>query len=123
LTHAHSADLRHPVEENFCAALRDIVRDTLLRNRHVVCVTDLYAEGFAPVLGREERLAYETAGANVTGVGPYVDRLRWAEGLILAFPTWWCGMPAILKGYFDRTGWIAPHPEAGRTLSAKSNAR
>ncbi len=25
-----------------------------------------------------------------------------AEALVLCFPTWWYGMPAILKGYFDR---------------------
>jgi putative NADPH-quinone reductase len=95
----------HPVEGSFCSALRDRVQKTLLQNGHVVCVTDLYAEGFAPVLGREERLHYEAAGANVTSVGSYVERLRWAEGLILVFPTWWYGMPAILKGYFDRV-WL-----------------
>ena len=95
----------HPVEGSFCSALRDIVRNTLLQSGHVVCLTDLYAEGFTPALSREERLNYEMTGANVTGVRPYVERLRWAEGLILVFPTWWYGMPAILKGYFDRV-WV-----------------
>src|SRR5512132_276731 len=95
----------HPVEGSFCSALRDIVWNTLLQSGHVVCLTDLYAEGFAPALGREERLNYETTSANLTGVRAYVERLRWAEGLILVFPTWWYGMPAILKGYFDRV-WV-----------------
>jgi putative NADPH-quinone reductase len=95
----------HPVEESFCSALRDRVQKTLLQNSHAVCLTDLYAEGFAPVLEREERLNYETAGANVGSVRPYVERLQWAEGLVLVFPTWWYGMPAILKGYFDRV-WV-----------------
>lgn len=95
----------HPVEGSFCSALRDIVRNTLLQRGHVVCLTDLYAEGFAPVLGREERLNYEKAGANIAGIGAYVERLQWAEGLILVFPTWWYGMPAILKGYFGRV-WV-----------------
>ena len=68
-------------------------------------LTDLYAEGFPSALGREERLNYEMTGTNLTGVRAYVDRLRWAEGLILVFPTWWYGMPAMLKGYLDRV-WL-----------------
>ena len=34
-----------------------------------------------------------------------IDRLLKAEGLIFVFPTWWYGMPAILKGYLDRV-WL-----------------
>ena len=30
------------------------------------------------------------------------ERLRTADALVLVFPTWWFGMPAILKGWFDR---------------------
>jgi putative NADPH-quinone reductase len=32
----------------------------------------------------------------------YVEALQWAEACVFCFPTWWLGMPAILKGYFDR---------------------
>ena len=68
-------------------------------------LTDLYAEGFRLRSASEERLNYEDAGANVTVSATHVERLQWAEGLILVFPTWWYGMPAILKGYFDRV-WV-----------------
>ena len=95
----------HPVEGSFCSALRDVARSTLQRSGHEVHVTDLYAEGFAPALSCEERLNYETPGANIVGARAYIERLRWAEGIVLVFPTWWYGMPAILKGYFDRV-WI-----------------
>jgi NAD(P)H dehydrogenase (quinone) len=30
------------------------------------------------------------------------DKLRWADTLIVQFPLWWFGPPAILKGWFDR---------------------
>ena len=95
----------HPVEGSFCSALRDVARSTLQRSGHEVHVTDLYAEGFPPALSCEERLNYETPGANIVGARAYIERLRWAEGIVLVFPTWWYGMPAILKGYFDRV-WI-----------------
>jgi len=31
-----------------------------------------------------------------------VERLLAAEAIVLVFPTWWFGFPAILKGWFDR---------------------
>ncbi|MBB5934274.1 NAD(P)H-dependent oxidoreductase [Streptomyces zagrosensis] len=30
------------------------------------------------------------------------EKLSWADAVILQFPLWWYGMPAILKGWFDR---------------------
>ena len=32
----------------------------------------------------------------------YVNRLLWAEAVVFCFPTWCFGMPAMLKGFFDR---------------------
>ena len=95
----------HPVEGSFCSALRDAARSTLQRCGHDVHVTDLYAENFQPALSREERFTYEAPDAGIDGVRAHVERLRWAEAIVLVFPTWWYGMPAILKGYFDRV-WV-----------------
>ncbi|MCC6583628.1 MAG: NAD(P)H-dependent oxidoreductase [Chitinophagales bacterium] len=30
------------------------------------------------------------------------DKIKWAEHLVFVFPIWWGGMPAMLKGFFDR---------------------
>lgn len=95
----------HPVEGSFCSALRDTARATLQQRGHDVRVTDLYAEGFQPALSRLERLAYEEPDAVTAGIRGHVEQLSRAEALVLVFPTWWYGMPAILKGYFDRV-WI-----------------
>ncbi|MDP3896323.1 MAG: NAD(P)H-dependent oxidoreductase, partial [Mesorhizobium sp.] len=35
-------------------------------------------------------------------VASYVERVRAAEALVLSFPVWNFGYPAILKGFFDR---------------------
>lgn len=31
------------------------------------------------------------------------DMIRWADHLVFVYPTWWGAMPAVLKGFFDRT--------------------
>ena len=30
------------------------------------------------------------------------EKIKWAEHLVFVFPIWWGGMPAMLKGFFDR---------------------
>jgi NAD(P)H dehydrogenase (quinone) len=50
------------------------------------------------------------------------EKLEWADAIVLQFPLWWYGMPAILKGWFDRVfvkgfayGIMGPE-SPGRTL-------
>jgi putative NADPH-quinone reductase len=53
-------------------------------------------------MSREERLGYLDTAANIDTVREYVERLKRAEALVLSFPVWNYGFPAILKGFFDR---------------------
>ena len=92
----------HPLADSFAAALHRAVVAALRRGGHEVDDCDLYAEGFVPVLSAAERRDYNTPTPDLAGVATHVARLRAAEALVLCFPTWWYGMPAILKGYFDR---------------------
>jgi len=80
-------------------------------------LADLYAMEFDPVSDRrnfigsadpvrydqqfEERHASATAGFS-TGLQREIDRLTACDVLILQFPIWWLGMPAIMKGWIDR---------------------
>jgi putative NADPH-quinone reductase len=92
----------HPCEESFSAALKDTVVATLQGRGWDVDLCDLYAEGFDPVLTAAERRGYHTVPDNCAPVQGYVDRLRAAEALVLVFPVWNFGFPAILKGFLDR---------------------
>lgn len=92
----------HPVETSYHAALHREVVARLQSAGHTVDDCDLYAENFNPVMSREERLGYHDVPANQQPVAEYVERLRRAEALVLCFPTWCFGMPAMLKGFCDR---------------------
>ena len=92
----------HPNPESFSAALHRTVVETLRAGGHEVDDCDLYAEGFDPVLSYEERIGYLDVPANRRPVEGYIQRLERAEGLILVYPIWNFGFPAILKGFLDR---------------------
>ena len=95
----------HPLSDSYAATLRDTVVAALKAGNHAVDLCDLYGEGFGPVLSAQERRDYENTSENARAVSHHVDRLREAEGVIVVFPSWWYGMPAILKGHFDRV-WL-----------------
>src|SRR5262245_7375112 len=105
----------NPSSNSFAAAVHRHIVESLATRGHQVDDLDLYADHFQPVLTLAEREAYYGVGANLAGVEKYVERLQAAEALVLCYPTWWYGMPAILKGWFDRI-WlpgVAFHNTAG----------
>ncbi len=92
----------HPCPESFSAALHGRVVEVLERRGWEVDDCDLNAEGFSPVLTEAERRGYHDVASNRGPVAPHVERLLAAQALVLVFPVWNFGFPAILKGYFDR---------------------
>ena len=92
----------HPDPESYGAALHSAVVESLRAAGHEVDDCDLYAEGFDPILSRAERVGYHELASNTLPVAGYVERLQAAEALVLCFPVWNFGYPAILKGFFDR---------------------
>lgn len=92
----------HPVPESLGAAAHEVVTETLATRGWDVDDCDLYAEGFNPVLSREERRGYHDTTCNTRPVKEYVDRVHAADAMVLCHPVWNFGYPAILKGFFDR---------------------
>lgn len=109
--------LAHPERRSFNGALRDAAVETLAASRHMVAQSDLYSMRWQPVLGpadfheppqqgffnaqAAQRYAV-AAGTQAPGVAAEQAKLACADLLILIFPIWWFGMPAILKGWIDR---------------------
>ena len=53
-------------------------------------------------MSADARERYFDPARNQDGIQPYVERLFAAESLVLCFPIWCFGPPAILKGFMDR---------------------
>jgi NAD(P)H dehydrogenase (quinone) len=92
----------HPLPESFHAAIRVRALKALGHAGHNVDLLDLYAEKFDPLLSEEGRRHYHDTSRNRVGLEDYIARLTSAEALVLQFPTWCFGLPAMLKGFFDR---------------------
>ncbi|MCZ7659355.1 MAG: NAD(P)H-dependent oxidoreductase [Xanthobacteraceae bacterium] len=92
----------HPLPESFHGALLEKALAGLRAAGHEVDLLDLHAEGFDPVLSAEERRRYHDTAVNQRGLEDHVARLRAADALVVQFPVWIFGFPALLKGWFDR---------------------
>jgi NAD(P)H dehydrogenase (quinone) len=92
----------HPRPSSFNAAVRDTVLDRLHAVGAEVRLTDLYANGFQPVLSGAEWEGYLDCPQNTASVARDVEDVRWCDTLIFVYPTWWYGLPAMLKGWLDR---------------------
>jgi NAD(P)H dehydrogenase (quinone) len=93
----------HPSEESFSAALLAAATGALREAGHDVATIDLYAERFDAVMSADERRAYHSDRPVLdAAVGRHAELLRWADMLVFVYPTWWMGLPAILKGWLER---------------------
>lgn len=107
----------HPEPQSFTAALRDQAVQTLQGQGHQVQVSDLYAMNWNPVASAEDfsqrenpdylvyaleqRLGVKSQSL-AADIQQELDKLLWADLLILNFPIYWFSAPAMLKGWIDR---------------------
>jgi len=103
----------YPVEISLTSAIRDAVLADLIAAQHEVRLRDLYAENFNPFLSAAERALHHTSPSTRPELARDVEDLRWCEAIVFVYPTWWSGLPAMLKGWIDRTwmnevAWVLP---------------
>lgn len=115
----------HPDPQSFCAAIRDRVLRELAALGAEVRLTDLYAEGFDPVLRAPDLANYAAVPGNAAGVAGHAANLLWCDRLVVIHPTWWGGLPAMLKGWMDRVllPGIAFHLPDGPTAKLRPGLR
>jgi NAD(P)H dehydrogenase (quinone) len=94
--------IAHPLKTSLCVSLAKTASETLVECGHTVEICDLYGAGFSPALTPTERASYYSATFDRNQLEADIESLQSAEILVLVFPTWWFGLPAILKGWFDR---------------------
>ncbi|ANN20554.1 NADPH:quinone reductase [Amycolatopsis orientalis] len=107
----------HPEPRSLGGSLRDEGVRTLREQGANVRESDLYAMKWNPVVNAEDfgsaagsdRLIVGAASKDAFTSGELSEDIRaehekltWADTMIIQFPLWWYGMPAILKGWFDR---------------------
>lgn len=98
----------HPRKGSFTHALVERVSGALKKKDYEVEVRDLYAMNFNPVLAGEDAIHVEN-GKFVRDqevfpkdVQEEQQLIEESDLLIYVFPSWWNGMPAMMKGYVDR---------------------
>ncbi len=107
----------HPAEDSYGASLHQRLVETLRKRGDEVADFDLHRMGFDPVMQAGEWRTQNATAQTPDELLPYIEALKWADACVYCFPTWWSGMPAILKGYFDRV-W---RPEVAFTVPEHGN--
>jgi putative NADPH-quinone reductase len=93
----------HPSPDSFCHTLADRAAAGLRAGGHEVHVLDLYGAGFRVAMTTEERQAYHGESPILDPiVAEHAELVTRAEALVFVYPTWWSGLPAILKGWLER---------------------
>lgn len=119
--------LAHPNADSFNHAVANRVVEALQRSGHEVTLLDLYALGSRAAMSPEERSAYHGDNPILDPmVAAHVELLRTVEALVFVYPTWWSSLPAILKGWLERTmvpGVAFVFDDSGKVQKALTHVR
>ena len=90
----------HPSPDSYSRAVAARAETGLITAGHEVIVLDLYAMGVRAAMTAEERLAYHGDSPILDPmIAEHADLVQRAEAIVFVYPTWWSGLPAVLKGW------------------------
>ncbi|NMN95499.1 NAD(P)H oxidoreductase [Antrihabitans stalactiti] len=93
----------HPRSNSLTAASSARARDKLVADGHTVDYLDLYAEGFDPSLLPDDEPDWADSAKEYSAeVRSHMARVAAADVIVVVFPVWWFGLPAMAKGWVDR---------------------
>ena len=88
----------HPDSDSFVAALCREYAEGAAGGGHEVRRLALSEMVFNPIMrGRKHEMPLEP------DLLAAQESIRWCQHLVIGYPTWWGSMPALLKGFVDRT--------------------
>lgn len=89
----------HPDLDSFSGTLAEAYSSAASANGHEVRRQNLFELNFDPIL----RLGLRAVQPLEVDLITARANLDWCERLVLFYPVWWGSVPALLKGFFDRT--------------------
>ena len=93
--------LGHPDKSGMCGELANAYESAARDAGHEVQRLNIGEMQFDPVLRKGYRGLQELEPDLVR----FHELVQWAEHFVVVYPVWWVGMPAVLKGLFDRA-WL-----------------
>jgi putative NADPH-quinone reductase len=91
--------LAHPNTNSFNGALADAYEKSAKEHGHAVRRQNLGDMNFDPVLWE----GYNKIQELEPDLKESQDNILWCEKWVIFYPIWWGSVPAILKGFLDRT--------------------
>lgn len=88
----------HPDPESYSSALAHAYTEGASGKKAQIRTLDLSQISFDPNL----KYGYRKRTELEDDLKEAQELIRWANHLVIVYPTWWGTMPAILKGFFDR---------------------
>ena len=93
----------HPRADSLTAAISQRLRDGLAADGYTVDLLDLYGEGFDPALPPDDEPDWNDPAKEYSAeVRAHMARVTAADLIVVVFPVWWFGLPAMAKGWVDR---------------------
>lgn len=92
----------HPWDGSFNHHILEKTKELLNKQGKSVKVIDLNKDGFNPVMQQADLALFAKGEFADPLAANYAKLMRAAEELVLIFPIWWYGEPAILKGFYDK---------------------
>lgn len=91
--------LGHPSSDSFNNALAEKYTEGARAAGKEVRLLKLGELNFDPIL----RFGFKQQQALEPDLQQAQEAIKWADHLVFVFPTWWGTLPALLKGFIDRT--------------------
>lgn len=108
--------LGHPDKSGLCGEFADAYESSARAAGHEVHRMNIGEMQFDPILWHGYRQMQECE----PDLKNFQNEVVWADHFVVIHPVWWVGMPAILKGLFDRA-WLPG--SAFRYIKTKAGKR